>query len=516
MVELRRFGFLDFILLLLVLAVAGGSRAGYLITCCDNGRAPGPLLVQDPRIGFDSLGAVVSTDVQAGRGGGTPPGGGGGGGGGGGAPRRRRVAAENTTPVVAGFGSATELDDLVSSVDSSIKEGRFLGLEMYNSRSPIATRSERSAYTAPGYPLIVGLLANRISSDQLGAVIRWGQCVLGALTAGLYFLFARRAFGGSLIVATLAGIFCAVHPFWVIDTATIDDGVLTTFLLAAAMFFGARGAQSSGALSSLLYGLALVALALTRAALLPFAVVALLWFLLRSRSIVHGWLCALLAFLGFAIGFTPWLVYNWQRFHEVVPVVDSAYASLWEGNHRHATGGPASTADWISVRDLAGLSRQHRYTELGAQMETEVKRDQVETVRRRLAAGLYFFVGEQWFRDGQLAEEVPGAEEMPDWLARSYPGALAGSLFAMLLLGVLGWRWTYGWRFLAMPSSLAVMWIPLPYILSHADALSGPRLPLDGVLLTYAAFAIVCLVPRLSPWLLAGYRPVVREVVARR
>ena len=33
---------------------------------------------------------------------------------------------------------------------------------------------------------------------------------------------------------------------------------------------------------------------------------------------------------------------------------------------------------------------------------------------------------------------------------------------------LLGWRWSYGWRSEAMPSSLAVVWISLPYLLSHA------------------------------------------------
>ena len=46
-----------------------------------------------------------------------------------------------------------------------------------------------------------------------------------------------------------------------------------------------------------------------------------------------------------------------------------------------------------------------------------------------------------------------------------------------------------------MPLSLAAIWIPLPYVLGHAEALSGPRLPLDGVLLCYAAFALACLLP---------------------
>jgi len=46
-----------------------------------------------------------------------------------------------------------------------------------------------------------------------------------------------------------------------------------------------------------------------------------------------------------------------------------------------------------------------------------------------------------------------------------------------------------------MPSSLAMIWIPLPYILSHAEAPSDPRLSLDGVLLCYTAFALAYLLP---------------------
>jgi hypothetical protein len=43
-----------------------------------------------------------------------------------------------------------------------------------------------------------------------------------------------------------------------------------------------------------------------------------------------------------------------------------------------------------------------------------------------------------------------------------------------------------------------MLWVPLPYILGHAEGLSGPRLPLDGVLLCYAAFALVALIPGLN------------------
>ena len=81
---------------------------------------------------------------------------------------------------------------------------------------------------------------------------------------------------------------------------------------------------------------------------------------------------------------------------------------------------------------------------------------------------------------------------------------LAGSLLVMLLLAAIGWRWTYDWRHLSVPSSLAAIWILVPYLLSHAELFHGPRLPLDGVLLSYAAFALACAVPGVSHKLLWG------------
>jgi 4-amino-4-deoxy-L-arabinose transferase-like glycosyltransferase len=461
MADLRRFTLADLLLLLATVALAGGARAGYLVTCCDGGKNAGPLRVQDAR------------------------------------------------PAVPGAGGATELDELVQNVKEDFS---------FRSRAPLSDDVEVTAHTSPGYPWTLGLLARFVEADMYERVVRWGQCGLGALTAGLYFLFARRAFG-SRLVAGLAGLFCALHPFWVIDTAALDDGTLASFLLAAALLFGARGVQLSGAFSSLLYGLTLAGLALVRAALLPLAFVAVGWFLWRCRTVQRGWLCAILAVLGFANGLTPWTVRNWQVFHEPVPIVDSAYLHLWQGNHPVAGTGPLSETNTGSLQspEMARLPQPRRYAELASKVLDDVTADPVGTVRRRLWAGLSFFLGGRWLVDGDLAEEVPGAGTMPDWLASSYPGAMNGTLLGMLVLGLLGWRWTYGWRDLAMPSSLALLWVPLPYFLSHAEALAGPRLPLDGVLLCYSAFALACFVPGVSGRLLAGARNVlaVREGLRR-
>lgn len=431
MAEMRRLTVTDGLLLAAIIALAAATRAGYLMSCTDNARNGGPLVVETP-------------------------------------PEELEALAHN------------------------LKEIRH-----FVCRAPFAAEEEETAHIAPGYPWLMSLVARVTAEGTRDSTLRWLQCGLGALTAGLYFLFARRAFA-SLAVAVTAGVLCALHPFWIIDTATIADGVAATFLLALALFLGVRARQTSGPLSSLLYGLALAALALTRAVLLPLAFVALGWFLLRSRSLLRGWLCALLAFLGFVIGLAPWAVRNWKLFGEPLPIVDSAYYHLWIGNNPHATGGPL-TSDALReapTDELAKISQQpERYARLGSLVRQEIRENPVNTVRRRLMAGLYFLFGERWFKDGQLADRIGSEEAMPNWLAVSYPMVLQSTLLGLLLLGLLGWRWTFAWRSSAMPSSLAVIWLPLPYVLSHAGALSGPRLPLDGVLLCYAAYALTSLLP---------------------
>jgi len=126
----------------------------------------------------------------------------------------------------------------------------------------------------------------------------------GALTAFFYFFFARRAFR-STFVGLLAGLFCALHPFWIFNTTEIEDGVWPVFA-GAGLMLGTRGSQEGGAVTSLLFGLSLAGLAMVRAALLPFALVGMLWFLVRCRSLKRGgWFCALLALLGLPTAWPP-------------------------------------------------------------------------------------------------------------------------------------------------------------------------------------------------------------------
>lgn len=452
----------DLILLLLTLALAAGARVGYLAQHAGNATTAGPLQVQD---GLPEL-------------------------------LRSEGARAHSVP--------TEQDALIDNMKSH---------HWFGCTAPLAPAEERTAHVAPGYPWLIGELERLLGNPaQIEPLVRWMQCGLGTLTAVLYFLFALQAFG-SRLAAGLAGVLCALHPFYIVNTAAINDGVLATFLLAAGVFLGTRAGAHGGALTSLLYGLVLAGLALVRAALLPFAAVALFWFLLRCRRLPHGWLAALLSFLGFATGLAPWTLRNLDAFNDVYPIVDSTYYHLWMGNNPQATGGPQQPHDLIAALAttrneepgvtagwLAKMDQPERYRALAEPTLKEVLNAPQETLQRRLWATLSFLVGEDFLTHRKLWRDVAYLHddhwETPE--SGPYPLLLTASLLGMLLLGVIGWRLTYAWRHAAMPATLAALFVPLPYMLSHAEVLSGPRLPLDGVLLSFAAFAVACLfVPRL-------------------
>jgi hypothetical protein len=463
MSDVRRFALVDVILLALVLVVAGAARCWYLAACADGGQRSGPIAVQDqpPKL------AATSTDMR-------------------------------------GQRNPNELDALVHNLN---QHNRFACL------APLAEQEEPTAHVAPGYPWLVAM-AEKLTGDPPAADrwIRWLQAGLGTLTAGLYFLFARRAFR-SQEVGVLAGLLCALYPFWICNTAEINDGTVATFLLAVVIFLGSRGGELGGAFTSLLYGLTLAGLSMVRATALPFAFVALLWYCYRSRSLHRGWLYALLAFLGFTNGLVPWTLRNVQTFGEVVPIADSTYLHLWEGNHAGATGRPLSEADLrraatdtgMTVQELSSLPQPERYRRLAQSVVEEVRDRPAETIQRRIDAALYFFLGGDYFRERKVwRASGDGQDALPGFLENQQDVLLLGSLFGVLFLGAIGWRWTHGWRYSSMPASLAVLWLPLPYILSHAEALHGPRLPLDGVFLCYAAFTLVALVPVTGGALLLG------------
>ncbi|MCI0643050.1 MAG: glycosyltransferase family 39 protein [Gemmataceae bacterium] len=446
---MHRLGSTGWWALALVVAAAAGARCWYVAACADYGHARPPLEVQ----GKSPPSFEGRVDEMS---------------------RLRKQSAE--------------LQDLAHNIQV---HGWF------GCRAWLSEREEETAHVAPGYPWIMALAARwDMPAD---AVLRWAQVVLGVLTAACYFFFARRVFSHDG-VALVAGLLCALHPFWIINVAELNDGTLATFLFAASLTLGCRADRVGGPFVSLLFGLSLAGLAMTRAAFLPFACVAMLWFLLRCRTSPAGWFGALLAFLGFANGLAPWAVRTWLAFETPVPIADSAMLHFYMGNNPRATGG---TLDETSLRAslaserlqelLSEPNQARRYAFLGKDAAAEVLRDPGAALGRRLNAGLLFLVGEEWWKTGVLALQAadnPERGNAPEWVSYAGETALRGSLLFLAIAGLIGWRACYAWRAELRLATLALVFVPMPYVLTHAGPLSGPRLPLDGVLLCLAALAL--------------------------
>jgi hypothetical protein len=430
-----RFTFFDFMSLLLILLLALGARAAYLHFACEDGGGKPAWRVQGEH-------AHLPTK-----------------------PREDDRSGE-----------------LAQLVENWHEQGEF------KCQAPLAASEEVTAHIAPGYSWTFSQVSRLNMDDE--RVMRWAQAGLGTLTALFYYLFARRAFG-SRRVAFVAGIAAAVYPFWILNTAELHDGVLATFALALVLVLGTRGSQSGGVLTSLLFGLALAGLVMVRATFLPFSLVALIWFVLSCRKVRMGWLCAVLAFLGYATGINPWIVRDYRVFGEPAAVVTSPFLHLWMGNCPQARGAELteqqlkeslSAARYQELIDEKNQAR--RYNMLAHDVLDSVTSDPKGTCDRRVLSTLAFLLGRSWFDNDNhpLAESVNPPEELTDHQAQT---VLIGTLVVVFFLSFVGWR---------QPSrlaALAVFWVPLPYVLSHAEMLSGPRLPLDGVLLCLAAYALV-------------------------
>jgi hypothetical protein len=441
--------------LLLVVGCAAGTRSWYLIACADNGQREPALLVQ----GLSRACLVAEGNRIRAR---TPP---------------------------------RELDNLAANLKD---------LNDFRGMAPLSANEELTAHVAPGYPWLLGVIERWCEAPD--AVMRWLQCALGALTAGCYFFFSRRAFR-STAIATLTGLLIAFYPFWIVNTAELNDGVVVGFLLSLCLMLGTRGSQSGGAFTSIGFGLALAAVAMVRAAFLPFSLAALLWFLWQSRRASLGWFAGFLALFGFVNGLAPWAVRNYFLYERPIPVATSTYLHLWMGNNPDATG---STLDEQDLRKSLGEDRvkelldepnqAKRYQQLATDLRHEIENHPTEILAHRFDALLAFVFGKDWFdarRLGLMQDDAEVVASSPEWLSDHAETILRATLLGLLLLALLGWRFSHAWRRYGRMAAIAAIWIPLPFLLSHAEALAGPRLPLDGVLLCFAAFALACFVPRL-------------------
>lgn len=192
--------------------------------------------------------------------------------------------------------------------------------------------SPQTAFRVPLYPMLIAVTSGGTGGNPWPLIV--AQALASTGTAVCAGLLARRRFGDGAGLAA-AGL-CAVYPYYVWHDLALQETGLFTFLAALATVLLCRARDSGGPVHALLAGAVLGAAILTRATLLPFALVGCMWLALpdsgpgpeaRARIV-----SALLALAAMLLVLSPWLV----RAHAITGrygLGTEFGAALYAGNH---------------------------------------------------------------------------------------------------------------------------------------------------------------------------------------
>jgi 4-amino-4-deoxy-L-arabinose transferase-like glycosyltransferase len=217
------------------------------------------------------------------------------------------------------------------------------------------------AWWPPVYPLFLASAA-AISQSYLAVVVP--QAIVGAGTIVCAFLLGQMLFGRT--TGLIASCLTSIYPYYVMHDTALQETSLFTFLTAVSMVLLIRWQISGSDRTGAFAGVALALGILTRASLLPFAVLVLIWSGLRRASSFRTRIQRVLLITGpLALLVGCWLITTYLATGSPMLTAQSG-VFLWKGNnpetfsHYPAESIDLSTAqawDSLSAGDLAEIDR---------------------------------------------------------------------------------------------------------------------------------------------------------------
>jgi 4-amino-4-deoxy-L-arabinose transferase-like glycosyltransferase len=304
--------------------------------------------------------------------------------------------------------------------------------------------------------------------------------VFSALTCIPVFLLARRCFGPR--VAKWAGWLWAFSPYGIYYGADWAWSTCLLTLLLCCLFLIALKLENSGSLLhwtgfGLLTGVAALTEPVTLA-VVPFLAAFTCYRRYRQRL---SWLMpATAASLAFLAVLSPWIVRNYETFHQFIPVRSGLGLELYIGNNGYS-------ARWVNsaLHPNHSDAELEEYEKSGEVAYMEHKRQQaVDYIRAHpgwfvhmtLRRVLYIWTG-YWSLDRSYLKDEP----------LDPPNILVATTFSVLAL--LGLRrvfqldWAIGFRF-----AIVLGCFPLVYYVSHPETYYFR--PVDPLLIVLTAVAL--------------------------
>jgi hypothetical protein len=333
--------------------------------------------------------------------------------------------------------------------------------------SPFGGSTGPSAFLAPGYPAVLGLIFYLFGSYSFtsAAVLMALQTMFAVLTVAAIMYVARRLFGTP--ACYLAGTFWAVSPplLWLpaVPWETSLSALILIGMIAVALNQASRGLW---ALMGVYCGLAMLvnpALTLALFAILGWAALQY-----SHRNSSEFWTCLLILFAVFAW----WPLRNARVLHALIPLRSNFGYEVWQGNHAGASG--------LFNAALEPLQSKKEYSDYAREGEVEYMRNKSMLAKAYIREHPAEFLRLSTMRVIRFWTGTGSAANSPVVVLHAVTTSLLG-LFGLAAL--FGQRRTEATLFL-----LPILVFPLPYYITHPDFRF--RLLLDPLLTILSAYAV--------------------------
>jgi hypothetical protein len=318
--------------------------------------------------------------------------------------------------------------------------------------SPFGGSTGSSAFLAPGYPAVLGLIFYFFGSYTFtsAAVMMSLQTMFAVLTVAAIMYVARRLFGTP--TALVAGVFWAVSPPLLWLPAVPWETSLSALLLIGMIAMALN--QASHVLWAMMG--AFCGLAMLVNPSLTLALFAILgWAAYQNRN-------------GCTIGFLTCALV----LHAFIPLRSNFGYELWQGNHAGGSG--------LFNPTLEPLQNKQEYSDYAREGEVVYMRNKSALAKTYIRAHPAEFVRLSAMRVIRFWTGAGSAENS---------GVVELHAVITSLLGLLGVAGLFGERrAAAMLFLLPILVFPLPYYLTHPDFRF--RLVLDPLLTILSAYAV--------------------------
>jgi hypothetical protein len=361
------------------------------------------------------------------------------------------------------FSKAPDLGFLANSLSSG-----------HGLSSPFGGSTGPTAFLAPGYPAILGLIFRLFGSYSFAsaAAIMGLQTVFAVWTVAMIMHVARRIFGAP--TANLAGAFWAISPPLIWLPAILWETGLSTLLLIGMVALAIHAVSKPGKDLWVVMG-ASCGLAMLVNPSLTLALFAILgWTVYQTRPRLRNghWVCWLTLLAVFA----PWPLRNARVLHAFIPLRSNFGYELWQGNHPGATG--------VFDARLEPLQNKREYADYAAKGEVAYMDNKSTEAKAYIHAQPGTFIRLSTERVVRFWTGAGSADNS---------GAVEAHTVVTSLLGFVGLAAMFKQRSAkvrarAMLFLLPIIVFPLPYYITHPDFRF--RLLLDPLLTILSAYAV--------------------------